>query len=276
MERVGFVDSHLHSQFSPDSIMTLEEAVERAQELNLAAIAVTDHVDLKSPPSNYTFYFEPEEQQALIDQLQRESSFKIFKGVEVGLQENNIEESLQFVNSHSFDSIIGALHYVDEEDPFYGHYYKGREEKRAYRRYLELLYNLTTQFEEFDILAHYDFVARYSPYGERIIRYRDFSDIFDALFKYLIENGKALEINTSTYRDREGGATELDHNVLHRYREMGGELITLGSDSHSIERVGERFEPFAHLLKGLGFKYITHFEKRKPYPQLIDKLIDSL
>ena len=93
--------------------------------------------------------------------------------------------------------------------------------------------------------------------------YKDFSDIFDEMFRYLIDEGKALEINKKSYQDYYGRTPELDTDLLRRYRDLGGEIISLGSDSHEPSRVGDRFEEYAAFLKSLGFRWTAHYEKRK-------------
>ena len=94
--------------------------------------------------------------------------------------------------------------------------------------------------------------------------YKDFGDIFDTLFKYLIENGKGLEINTKTGKGgRRGRDIFRDTEVIKRYRELGGEIVSLGSDSHAPEKVAEDFEIHAELLRSLGFRWTSHYEKRQ-------------
>ena len=125
------------------------------------------------------------------------------------------------------------------------------------------MYEGITRLENFDIVGHYDYVARYAPYPQDCIRYADFSDIFDSLLKYLIEGGKALEINTKSCSGSKGRATVLDTEILKRYRELGGEVISLGSDSHMPEGVADRFDAYADMLRSIGFRWTSHYEKRQ-------------
>jgi histidinol-phosphatase (PHP family) len=84
------------------------------------------------------------------------------------------------------------------------------------------------------------------------------------MFTYLTQEGKALEINTKSYQDYKGRTPQLDLDLLRRYKEMGGEFISLGSDSHDPERPGDKFGHYAELLKSLGFRWTAHYENRKP------------
>ncbi|MBO8471338.1 MAG: hypothetical protein IAB82_06035, partial [Bacteroidetes bacterium] len=86
---------------------------------------------------------------------------------------------------------------------------------------------------------------------------------FDAMFKYLAQEGKALEINTKTYKDYHGRTPEMDIAVLRRFRELGGEAVSLGSDSHDAQRTGDNFLHFADVVRSAGFRYLAHFESRR-------------
>mgnify|MGYP006318714809 FL=1 len=120
-----------------------------------------------------------------------------------------------------------------------------------------------TWMKDFDIMGHYDYIARYAPYPEATVRYRQFSDIFDEIFRYLISEGKALEINTKSYQENKGRITELDPDILKRYKELGGEIISLGSDSHDTERIGKDFTRYAGILRAAGFRWTAHYRNRK-------------
>lgn len=268
------VDTHSHSNFSPDSNTEIGEMIDAAILQGLAGIAVTDHLDLKTPDGDTRFTFDIAQQQQKIDSFLNSSNlpsqFKLFKGIEIGLQSHNLDDIREYVKGYEFDTIIASIHFVDGVDPYYGQYYEGLLEREAYGRYLELFYELIRAYPDFDILGHFDYIARYSPYSNSTIFYKEYSDIFDSIFRYLIYNGKALEINSNTYRPRNGKTPSLDSNILKRYLDLGGELITIGSDAHTPERFGEQFPYFLKIAYDCGFKYITHFNQRKHIPLKID------
>jgi histidinol-phosphatase (PHP family) len=128
-------------------------------------------------------------------------------------------------------------------------------------------------YGDFDILGHFDYIARYAPYSKRIIRYKEYSDELDSIFRFMIFNGKALEINTNTYRVRNGHSPVLDPDILKRYAQLGGELLTVGSDAHSPERFGEQFEHYMAFARQCGLRYVSYFEKRKPFLLKIEEFI---
>ena len=234
-------DNHNHSEFSFDGKRSsVEKCAGEAVLKGLSGIAFTDHCDFFVPESKkndeviISETFDVSAQQEEIDRVQDlERSLKILKGIEIGLHENHHEDILRTLKGNSFDQVIASVHYLDGVDPFYGGYYEGKDCKEAYGHYLETIYKEMTWLKDFDIMGHYDYVVRYAPYEQTCMRYRDFSDI------------------------------TLDNEVLIRYRELGGEIVSLGSDSHDPGRVGHGFGHFALLLKSLGFRWTAHYEKRK-------------
>lgn len=270
-------DNHNHSQFSFDGKRTtVEKSARSAFEKGLAGLCFTDHCDLYVPPMKAEYEnklpeeFDIKEQQDEIDRVNGlfqnscpETGFRIFKGIEIGLQRNCREQIKELLSKHKFDQVIASVHYIDDTDPFYGGYYEGKDWKTAYGHYLETIYEEMTWLGDFDIMGHYDYVTRYAPFPQTSIMYKDFSDILDAMLRFLAEEGKALEINTKTYQEYKGRTPLLDDNILLRFRELGGEAVSLGSDSHDPFRTGENFIFFAEKIKSLGFRYTAHFESRR-------------
>ncbi len=270
----GLYDNHNHSQFSFDGGRTsVGKTVNSAIGKGLAGVCFTDHCDFFVPPmkAKYEEYvpevFDIEARNAEIDKVNAKcpQDFHVFKGIEIGVQKSERDKIAAHLEKYSFDEIIASVHYLDDTDPFWGGYYEGKTWRYAYGHYLETLYDeMVWLGDRFDIMGHYDYVTRYAPYPECSILYKDFPDILDSMLRYLAENGKALEINTKTYQDFKGRTPVLDKNILMRYRELGGEIISLGSDSHDADRVGFNFERTAALVSRCGFRYLAHFDKRKP------------
>lgn len=270
-------DNHNHSQFSFDGKKSsVEDCARAALSKGLSGIAFTDHCDFFVPqvkaqfenlvPEVFDVRTQQEEidrVQSMIDEGQQHKALTILKGIEVGMHENHHDDIRRMLSENSFDQVIASVHYLDGTDPFYGDYYADKDWKTAYGHYLETIFKEMTWLKDFDIMGHYDYVVRYAPYPNTCIKYRDFCGIFDEMFRYLAQEGKALEINTKSYQLYKGREVILDTNVLLRYKELGGEIISLGSDSHNPERVGENFNQFAELFKSLGFRWSAHYEKRK-------------
>lgn len=269
-------DTHNHSQFSFDGMnTTVELSAAAALEKGLGGIAFTDHCDIFIPQEcidhegEHPQNFDIMAQQAEIDRVQglMGDRLRILKGIEIGMYPSSRELAKAVLSQHSFDQVIASIHYIDDADPYYGGYFVGKDWKQAYGKYLEAIYEEARALEDFDIIGHYDYVARYAPYPQDGIRYKDFSDIFDSIFRYLIENGKGFELNTKSSggsaHSGHGRKTAVDKDILLRYRELGGEIISLGSDSHRPTGVAEGFSDYAALIRSLGFRWTSHYEKRQ-------------
>ena len=276
-----FFDTHNHSQFSVDGgKTTVEKSALAAARKGLGGICFTDHCDFYVPRMKEDFepvvceVFDVETQQAEIDRVNGLVSdgafgkeiprkFKVFKGIELGLGEKNHEQIREHLSKHKFDQIIASVHYLEDTDPYFGPYYKGKNWKEAYGRYLETLLKEMKWLGDFDVMGHFDYVARYAPYPKESVMYRDFPGLFDEILRYLSENGKGLEVNTKSYKAYGLRTPGLDRDILIRYLELGGEIICMGSDSHSPDQVGDRFDYFAQYVKMFGYRRLGHFEGRK-------------
>ena len=265
------VDTHNHCEFSFDGKRTTaHRSAQSAFDKGLDGIVFTDHYDIYIPDVPGDDVPRPQDfdikaQQAEIERVNGlfPENFKVLKGIEIGINPHSTEEARTLISSHSFDQVIASVHYLADSDPYFDAYFEGKDWKQAYGMYLEAIYEGVTQLKDFDIVGHYDYVARYAPYPQDSIRYAAFGDIFDSLLKYLIEGGKALEINTKSCSGSKGRATVLDTDILKRYRELGGEAVSLGSDSHMPESVADRFDIYADLLRSIGFRWSSHYEKRQ-------------
>ena len=264
-------DTHNHCEFSFDGKRTTaQRSAQSAYEKGIGGIVFTDHYDLWAPevPGENMPWpqdFDIIAQQAELERLQGmfNNGFKVLKGIEIGMNEHSRDNIRKTVNEYQFDQVIASVHYLKDSDPYYKSFFEGKDWKEAYGLYLETIYNEATLLEDFDIIGHFDYVARYAPYPQNSITYKDFSDILDTLFRYMIQNGKALEINTKQASGSNSRSTILDKDLLVRYREMGGEIISLGSDSHIPEGVADRFTEYVAFLKSLGFRWGAHYEKRQ-------------
>lgn len=261
-----FFDNHTHSQFSPDSATSMQELANQAVATGAAGISFTDHLDLDAPRNADKFVFDIEKQQ---DELRRVAEsylgkLRIFRGIELGLQPCAMKSTRDYTAHRNFDVVVASIHFVDGLDPYFGDYYMEKDYRMAYGRVFELMYSTAVEYGDFDIIGHFDYIARYAPYKVRDILYKNFPDELDAILRFLAENGKALEINTKTYGDQRGHIQKLDTAVLRRFRELGGEAVSLGSDSHNAYRVCDKFPYFWEVVKSCGFGNLVYFENRKP------------
>ena len=150
-----FFDTHIHSTFSPDSRASIEQYAVAANHKGLAAIAITDHLDIDAPlrecDKKNLFLFDPIERDKEIDRVKEIYGTTILKGIEVGLQPHCLEEIKEFTQRHKFDSVIASLHFIDREDPYFGDYYIGKSARQAYGHAYEVMYRTAVEYGDFDI-----------------------------------------------------------------------------------------------------------------------------
>ncbi len=259
-------DFHIHTGFSADTDVTPEAMIEQAIALGLKTICITDHEDYDFPKEGGTFEVDVETYFAKMRQLQEEykEQLEILIGIEVGIQPHTGDYNSRFVTTHPFDFVIGSVHAIERLDPYYRQYFIGKTDKEAYRRAFEETLVDIQNNPDFDVLGHIDYVVRYGEKQAEDYSYGKYSDIIDEILKTLIVNGKGIELNTAGWKY--GLPFAHPHpDVLKRYRELGGEIITVGSDGHKPEHIAYDFHKVGALLEECGFKYYTEFRQRKPY-----------
>lgn len=270
-------DTHMHTRFSTDSKAEPSAMAEEAIRRGLAGICITDHLDYDYPlpaasslPAGTEGSGEPE---FLLDidaylpamkKLQKEYADRlpIRIGIELGLQAHLAERHRELLKQYAFDFVIGSSHVVHGFDPYYPEYYEGKTEAEAYREYFESILENIEAFQDFDVYGHIDYVVRYGPNKNREYSYRRYADILDEILKKLIGLGKGIEINTGGFKYGLGHPHPTEE-ILRRYRELGGEIITIGADGHAPEHIAYDFEKVPGILREAGFQYYTVFKERR-------------
>ncbi len=261
-------DTHMHTYYSGDSSAVPEDMAYAAKQAGLSGICFTDHLDLDYPKDPKLFLLDIphylEETRALAEGLSHTLlDFTICTGIELGLQPHLAKRHQLLLAEYDFDFVIGSSHVVHGIDPYYPEYYEGREEFQAYEEYFSSILENIAAFDGFDVYGHLDYVVRYGPNQNRFYSYDAFRDLIDEILKALIARGKGIEVNTGGFKYGllHPNPTE---EILKRYRELGGEILTIGSDAHGPEHVAYCFEQISSILKKAGFQYFTVFRHRKP------------
>ena len=265
-------DYHVHSSFSSDSQTPMEEMIERAIQLGLQRLCFTDHMDFDYPhKGDIIFVFDPDAYVSKLQQLKEQYSkqIEILTGVELGLQPmpHVIEYYHSLRQKYSFDYAIGSTHVLDYADPYLPEFWEHRTKEDTLRAYFQSIINHCKLFGNyFNCYGHLDYIIRYVPTedGRKAdYYYEDNADLLDEALKTIIHYGKGIEINTSGYKYGLGYAHP-KVAILKRYLELGGEIITVGSDAHKPEHLCYDFHLVPELLKGLGYTYYTTFVGGKP------------
>lgn len=259
-----YADYHIHSNFSLDCTTDMEDIIISAIKKNIKEIAFTDHIDFDYPGLN-NFLIDTENYVNKIKEynIKYRNEINILCGIEIGLQPHVKKDIKNIVDKYLFDFIIGSIHVVDKLDLYNGDFFVGKNQKNSYLRYFENVVENINVYDEFDVLGHIDYIIRYGDFEIKKLSYTDYNDIIDTILKTLINKGKGIELNTSGFRYGLN-QTHPQLDILKRYKNLGGEIITVGSDSHSCNTLCSNFEEAYEILKLAGFSRITLFKNRKP------------
>ncbi len=258
-------DFHMHSSFSGDCATSPYAMAERALALGLDGICFTEHQDIDAPDCGVDFSVDFERYFAAMQKLREDFSGRllIYIGMEFGIMEHLSEALDQLLAQYPFDFVIASQHFVHNRDPYFPSFFEGKSERECYEEYFLAQLETVKKISAFHTLGHMDYVVRYGPNQNTYYTYEAYADFIDPILRYLIENGKCLEVNTGGFRYGLGEPNPCS-GILKRYRELGGELITIGSDGHKPEHLAYDFDRASALLTKLGYQYYTIFDQRKP------------
>jgi len=256
-------DYHTHSSCgSCDAHATIPQLCSRAAELDLVELVISDHVDYTPGDLGFGFYdyqrFSTEFESA---RQATDSKLVLLCGAEIGEPQRFPAEVRALIADDRFDLVMGSLHWVHDEFVDEA-YFQRHGPSVSYRHYFDELL-LLAENAEMDVLAHLDLAKRYAwsicgPFDPD-----PFWPTIEQILRVIIQRGIALEVNASGYR-QDPGEPYPGEAVIRRYRELGGELVTIGSDAHRVEQVGAGLEQAAALLRRTGFTTITTYRNRQP------------
>ncbi len=292
-------DYHVHTYYSDDSTYPMEDVVLKAIELGLNEICFTDHVDygvkidpeyldettqkeyrelafrkpendskeafkkwlderrLKILNVNYPKYVKE------IQELQKKykDKIRIKMGLEFGIQRHTIDDFEKLFARYPFDFILLSIHQVNNKEFWTNEFQEGKSEDEFVREYYEELLYVVEHYKNYSVLAHLDLITRYDPYGP--YPFAKAKKWIEPILKQVIKDGKGIEVNTSSFYYNLQDLTP-SRDILKLYKELGGEIITIGSDSHKEIQLGSHIEDYVEELKKIGFTKIATFDHMKP------------
>jgi histidinol-phosphatase (PHP family) len=239
------------------------EMIEKSIDLGLKEICFTDHVDYGIFTDD-SFMVDLDDYSKKIDELKTryKSKISIQKGIEFGLQSDLSDYYRDRAHKYDFDFIICSIHAIDRMDLYMGSYFEGKSQVEIYENYYNELLQVVKTYKDYSVLGHLDLIKRYAPF-DTYLEDEMFHDIISEILKQAIYDGKGIEINTSSYKYKLPDLTPSRY-ILKLYKELGGEIITTGSDSHRTSEIACEFDYIYSYLKEIGFNYITRFEQMKP------------
>ena len=268
-------DYHVHTEFSDDSVYPMEEVVKDAIRMGLDEICFTDHVDYgvkEDWDSKVPMKYRNGEPVANVDypryaeeicRMRRQYGDRITirMGMEFGMQMHTIPRFQALYDRYPFDFILLSVHQVEDRELWTQSFQSGRTQEEYNERYYKELLDLTEHYQNYSVLGHLDLIVRYDENG--VYPFEKLRPLVAQLLRTVIENGKGIEVNTSW---RRYGLTDLTPSkaILELYRDLGGRILTLGSDSHKPEHLGAYMTETRELLKTMGFREFCTYENMQP------------
>ena len=282
-----FADYHVHTCYSDDSDYLMEDVVRDAVSLGMDEICFTDHVDYGikrdwDDPLGVVYRKggpgEPERMAvanvdypryaAEIASLQEKykGQITVKMGMEFGMQQHTVPQYEKLFASYPFDFIILSVHQVEDKEFWTQDFQRGRTQEEYNLRYYTEILELVRKYHNYSVLGHLDLISRYDKVG--YYPFEKIRPMISEILKTVIEDGKGIEVNTSCYRY---GLQDLtpSADILKLYRDLGGKIITIGSDSHKKEHLGAHIPETMQRIKSLGFDEIYTFSRMVPIPHEI-------
>lgn len=275
-----FADYHVHSAFSDDSEYPMEEVIKQAIKIGLEELCFTEHVDYgvknewqyendedlitdkRVHNCNYKEYIKEFERCKNIYGNKINLKF----GIEFGIQEHTIPKFQRDFERYNFDFVILSCHQVGDKEFFIYRFQEGKTQEEYNMKYYEEILKVIKKYKNYSVLGHLDLIKRYDKIGD--YPFEKTKHIISQILKEVIKDGKGIEVNTSNFRYKLNDLTP-SRDILKLYKELGGEVLTIGSDSHAESHLGHKIEYIKNELKDLGFtKFCTFDKMQKTFHQL--------
>ncbi len=257
-----YFDSHTHSKISFDASISIQESCRQALAQGVDGLVFTEHVELELPGVGDCYPADGYDQEIASARLFFPTLY-LGQGIEIDLNCNRSDELRTIAADPKWDFLLGAWHQADGISICNGSFSLNKTPAEAYQEYWHKQYQVLKSEDYFDVLAHIDLLRRDSSLVDFGFPYADYALLIDDILKLLIERGQGIEINTGGLRYA-FGACHPHPDILKRYRQLGGEIITCGSDCHTIKSACSGLKEGYQHLKEAGFDYVCLFEKRKP------------
>jgi histidinol-phosphatase (PHP family) len=255
-------DYHIHSNYSCDCQVTMEEMCQAAIEFGVEEIGFSDHYDL-IPEDPCCAFFQADAWWQTLQRCREDfrGSLSIRAGIELGEPHLFQTEIQEILGSYPWDYSLASVHWVGSKTVFDSSYFTNTPDV-AYRTYFREVAEMVTR-ADFDILAHMDVVKRYGFDIYGVYDPLQFESEIREILSICAKRGIALEVNTA-YLRRPIQQISPSPVILSWFREEGGQRVTLGSDAHLSEHVGFGLDSAMGFLRSAGFKHLTSFESRNP------------
>ena len=253
-------DYHIQTNYSEDSSVDMEDYIIQALKLDYKDICFTDHIDYGTP---FCFSCDVEKYKKDIIYYQKkyENKINIKFGMEFGAQAHHKDYFQNIFDKYNFDFIILSFHLINDKDLWDRSFQKGKTQAQFNREYYKEIYKTIQVYNDYSVLGHLDLIRRYDDFGEMPFEHN--KEIIEEILLHLISNNKGIELNTSSFRYKLNDLMP-SVDILKFYKDLKGEIITIGSDAHYVEHLGYKIKDMKEFLKSIGFSYFCTFDKMIP------------
>lgn len=253
-------DFHMHSDVSFDGRAAAPEMARAAAAAGLREICFTDHLDY-DPRGLLKLDFDTQAYNAAYDDL-RIPGLTIRRGAEFGMLRDNAETLKKDLQRRQFDFIIGSCHFTEDLDIYFPPFWKGKTMDQAEQLYLEEILACVQAHEDFDVLGHLTYISKaQSNPTHRPVEYARYRELVDEILRTLAQKDKGIEVNTSGVDVC--GVFLPGVEYLRRFKELGGRIVTVGSDAHDAKRPGQYCHEAAEMVREV-FGWVCTFAARQP------------
>lgn len=261
-------DTHTHSLCSPDGHNTVTEMARAAGAAGLTHLCLTDHCDLvtlQGEPA-YTYDWAPYNAAVAEARAALSPGLDLAQGLELGeAYENPAAARAILAARPQLDFVIGSVHNYrsmkDKHDFYFAQYPDHDTCQRTLEDYMGSLEAMVALPDCYDTLGHIIYPLRYindrGPHPFSLLE-GEFRDRTVAILRRVVQDGKAMEVNTWRGRSIEEWAP-----YLRLFKSLGGELVTVGSDAHTIQDVGRGVSGVYQVIADCGFDYVAVYHGRK-------------
>lgn len=269
-------DCHLHSYFSSDSLASTKSMIEQGIKLGLSSMCLTEHLDYDYPENSegldFLLDFQSYQEELFALKETHQSKIEVLFGIELGLMKHLGDRYQKVLDTYPFDFAIGSSHLVNGIDPYEPEYFDTYGQYHGMLHYFEsILENIHACKDlDYQVYGHLDYAIRYAPEKNKNFHFSDYEDLIDSILRELIRQDKGIEVNTAGLRIGLGQPNP-HRDILKRYHELGGSILTIGSDAHKPEDMAFGFDQIGDFLRSIGFDHYTIFRGRKPFDIPIEK-----
>ena len=280
-------DYHVHTEFSDDSHEPMEEQVKRAMDLGLDELCFTDHVDygIKKDWTEGDIEYRagdgigtPADSMEPLANVDYPEYFKKFtgmkqefasrialrSGLEFGVQRETVPRYEELFGRYEkdLDFILLSIHQVENKEFWTQDFQQGRSQKEYNERYYQEMYEVMKAFKHYSVLAHVNLISRYDKQGT--YPFAAVKDMVAEILKLAIADGKGIELNTSSWHYGLSD-TMPSKDILRLYKDLGGKIITIGSDTHSTKYLADHMDEARAVLRDeIGFEEVYTFRQMQP------------